>query len=148
MSIIEKGRQDAERYEREAQERKERWYEENRRHTISWFRMDFYRHLYIRNPDTRAWSRTIPGPDMPEVTDWEVIGSGDTRAPSTFVCEGIRYVCRWEYHSGGDRADWDDGWWPQWHVVVRRRRKWLPFLLHEIEVRVYGAAQVAEAVTT
>ncbi|MDF2751635.1 MAG: hypothetical protein K0S82_17 [Gaiellaceae bacterium] len=144
MSIVERGQAEIEQREREAQARRERWYDENRRHTISRFRQDFYRHLYIRNPDKRAWSRVIPGPDMPEVTDWDTTGPGDTRAPSTFICEGIRYACRWEYRGGSDRADWDDGWWPQWFVVVERPR-FFGLLRRREEIQVHGPAQVAEA---
>lgn len=34
---------------------------------------------------------------------------------------------RWSYSPGGDRASWDDGWWPSFFVVVQRRRGFIPW---------------------
>jgi hypothetical protein len=126
VSIVERGQAERERVARE-----ERWRDTNRRTTAWWFRFVF---LTRHDPE-------------PELEGWRVIGPGDTYAPSEFTVEGILYRVRWEFEgAGGDRAHWDNGWWPQWSVVVRRPRRWLPFLQHEVEVGVWGAQAVAAAV--
>lgn len=149
-TIVERGRSQAEQREAEQRDREAHWERENFKHTTSWFLgRDFYEDRWIRNPDYKPYSYTSPrrienpANPFPEITDWKVIGSGDVHADSTFVCEGIRYICRWKYHGGGDRAYWDDGWWPEWYVVVERRV--LGIFKRRAEVRVHGAAQVAEA---
>lgn len=149
-SVIERGAQEDARRQAEEQARKERWTQECHDHTISRFYMDFYRHHYKANPDYRSYSyrepRYIHDPPLPEVTEWDASAFGDTRADSTFVCEGLRYICRWRFEgTGGDPAYWDDGWWPDWFLVLDKPFKLLPFLTRKVEVQVYGPENVAQA---
>lgn len=105
---------------------------------------DFYEHLLIRNPDynpreftskRRIWDPENPPPHLKDF----VLASPELRADATFECEGIQFVCKWEYKGGWDLAWWDDGWWPQWFVVKRRR------VGRDRLIRVYGPSGVAEA---
>lgn len=144
MGIVERGEQEAKQQEERNAAIRLRWLAENKEHTIDRFRIDFYREHYKPNPDYKGMygTRYIVDPPFPDVTDWRKIGPGDTRAPSEFVCEGIRYRCAWEYKGGGDRAYWDDGYWPKWFVRVKRWRL-LPF---KAWLQVHGPEQVARAV--
>lgn len=113
----------------------------NQKHAANWFWRDFYRHHWIRNPDTGYnQPRLIIDPDrpLPQITEWEFEGAS-SHASCFFTCEGFRFACRWRYSGGGDRAYWDDGWWPDWFLV--RRRRWLPFLTYETQV--HGAQGLA-----
>lgn len=117
----------------------------NLKHTQSWFWRDFYRNHWIRNPDTSySAPRLIVDPNnpLPELTYWQFEGTG-SHASSSFTCEGLRFVCRWKYEGGGDRAYWDDGWWPQWYLI--RRRRWLRFRTSETQV--HGPESIARTLT-
>lgn len=151
MSIIEKGRQEAEELEREHEERQERWREQTHQRVIRDFWQTFYKDRIIRNPEFTGLGskpRLIWDPDNmpPEIHNWELLpNQPSSQGDSTFLCEGIRYICRWKYHGGGDRAYWDDGWWPDWFVVVERPR-FFGLLRRREEIKVNGAASVAEAI--
>jgi hypothetical protein len=133
VSALEQANRQAE--QRAEQERANRAYfaKQNRDHTVNRFQKAFYRHHWILNPDDvkRYYTKWIIDPDnpLPEVTDWTADGDG-VHASAEFTCEGIRFRVEWDYKGGGDRAYWDDGWWPDWYIVARRR--FLPFLTRRI----------------
>lgn len=149
MSILERGRDEAAAREEDRQQREQNELERLQKRVRKDFLQRFYDDHIIVNPEYTGMGskpRLIWDPDNPppELEDWRPISSG-TMGDSTFFCEGIRYICRWQYHGGTDLAYWDDGWWPDWFVVIKRPRKWLPFLRHDVEHPVGGPAQVAEA---
>jgi hypothetical protein len=154
-SIVEKGAAEVERRRREEEEIREVRTLQNFDLTTRKFRFDFCRDHYVRDPSGRS-SRMVEDPEnpVPPVENWHLIEDGyfadAGHFDSTFTCEGLRYVCRWRFHgTGGDRAYWDDGWWPDWFLIVRRRERlrWLPLVKvwREVEVPVYGPENVAEA---
>lgn len=154
-TIVQRGQEAIREREAEEAARTTRWREEARKRCVEWFLSmgHFYdrRDHLIPNPKYRSpygrETRLIENPDnpWPKLEDWEPIEPvcGSTTA-STFICEGIRYVCRWKYEGGGDRAYWDDGWWPEWYVVVETKGP-LGLFSRRKEIRVHGAASVAEA---
>lgn len=149
MSILERGASESE--ERDTRHREMREYRavDNEKRTTTEFYRRFYEHHMVANPDWTCFSystpRVIVDPErpLPAITDFRLEASNDSiyveKAESTFTCEGIRFACRWKYQGGGDRAYWDDGWWPDWFVV---RRRWL--ILTKL-IPVYSPASVAEA---
>lgn len=153
-TIITKGQEEIRQREAAQRARDERDREASRKRTVNWFRNmgHFYerRDHTIANPAYRSSygsePRLIENPanPWPTIEQWEPIGplNGSTTS-STFICEGIRYVCRWKWEGGGDRAYWDDGWWPEWYVVVERPA-WFGLRTRREEVRVHGASNVAE----
>lgn len=152
-SIVARGQKEALARRVEEEQRRLAWQIENMKHVEWWLRFQFYRDpaYRIANPDRGAWQRTVENPDhpYPQMTNWEPLDlrESSTRGASHFDCDGVHWVVRWVFKGrGGDPADWDDGWWPDWFVVVSRPRKWLPFLRHDVEVQVWGAEQVAAAV--
>lgn len=74
----------------------------------------------------------------PELERFETSGS---RGNSTFSWLGRPWRCSWEYCGGGDRAYWDDGWWPSFETPAPKRhfhrREW---------VRLWGRGRIEEAV--
>jgi hypothetical protein len=150
MSILERGKAEAEQRAKEQAAREERWREQTHQRVINDFWQQFYKDRIILNPEYKGWGsqpRRIWDPDNmpPVIENWSLLpGEPVSQGASTFICEGITYICRWQYRSGGDRADWDDGWWPDWFVVTERRR----FLwTKRVETQVWGPAQVAEVVS-
>lgn len=123
--------------------------QDNKERTTRTFWHDFFRDHYRYDQKERRYVVRDDNP-IPPVEGWTPDERGmyfaDVgKAPSTFICDGIRFRCRWEYKGlGGDPAWWDDGWWPQWYVVVQRRRRWLPFLWRDVDEEVYGLAAVAD----
>jgi hypothetical protein len=129
MSIVQRGIEELARREREEVELDVRQVEENRRSVEWWFRFVFqYR-----------------GAPKAELEDWTPHGT-ESYSPSSFEYEGVRYYVEWNFEgAGGDRAYWDNGWWPKWYVIVRRPWRFFPFLRHDVKVPVWGEASVAKA---
>lgn len=148
-SLVQAGREKLdERAGEEAAIRKQRCLQ-NAERTRSKFYFDFFRDRYVYNPETRRHSVPADNP-LPAVEGIAVHDDGmyfaDVgHADVSFTCEGLRFRCRWEYHGGGDRAFWDDGWWPTWFLLVRRRRHWLRFLHEDVERPVHGPESITEA---
>lgn len=129
---------------------------EARRLVESWFYRDFYEHHLIPNPDytSRSYApksnpRRIvdPARPLPPMEAFDLTYPG-VHADAEFVCEGIRYRVKWKYHPGGDRAYWDDGWWPQWFVVVRVPRLFGLLGYREVEEGVSHPADVVETLAS
>lgn len=139
MSILDQGRRELDERQASAEQRAHHDRQQNLDSTSSWFYRDFYRHLFRYDQGRRR--HVAEG--LPPVHEWTP-ASDDSRADSTFLCEGLRYRCRWTFHgTGGDRAYWDDGWWPDWFLLVPKRR-WLIFPI-DAEAKVHGPESVAEA---
>jgi hypothetical protein len=153
--VVERGAAEIERRAREAEEQAAADVEWNRNHVAWWFRYVFYSSAghQIPNPDRYAYQRYVENPEnpFPPIEEWrltETSGTPVPRASSEFVCEGLRFRVRWKDERrsyGEDRASWDDGWWPEWYLVLRRPRRFVPFLRSTVEVRVWGEKNVAEA---
>jgi hypothetical protein len=56
------------------------------------------------------------------VADW---GSGHRGA--RFNLDGAPMTVTYHYEGGGDRAYWDDGWWPSFFAVTRERYGLFPW---------------------
>jgi len=101
--------------------------EENRQETERAFYLRFYREHVTAN-GYRAVEIDAENPP-PSIEDWHLIERGYPASAahfaSTFTCEGIRYVRRFE---------WRDGWGSTFYLVKCRR-----------EIAVYSPAQVFEA---
>lgn len=54
----------------------------------------------------------------------------DTYSPATFIVDYVRYRVTWKHNgtsSYSDHAIWDDGFWPDFFVLARRRRGLIPW---------------------
>lgn len=133
MSIIDRGQSERDQRQRDAVRQAMIEVEENQRTVEWWFHFVF-------------GSRTV----RPVIEDWEPIEAG-WHGASEFTCEGVRYRVRWKFEgTDGDRAYWDNGWWPKWSMVfLERCRHWL-FFTREVEVEegVWGPSQVADVLAS
>lgn len=140
-SLLDRGAEQARQYAAENEARSERFEREAWERIVNTFRFDFLRDSYMRNPSGR-YPAYIENPDKPfppiEFVRW--LSNGDTVRSARFTCQGITFEVEWKYEGGGDRADWDDGWWPRWFVI--RRGRW--FFIPAKRVQVYGPANVAQ----
>lgn len=151
MSLIDQGRDELrERVAREVETAKYRA-KANRQHCERRFRMDFCRDRYIAEVREHTMGgetyrhptgSMIENPARPFPTMEFVAGDGGYSGTSTLLIRDgddvLTFRVSWKYEGGGDRAYWDDGWWPTWELRVRR---W-PWPRWQ---KVYGAASIAAA---
>ncbi len=63
----------------------------------------------------------------PHIADWTPISEG-RHIDAEFTIDGQRFAVTWKHdYYGSDRADWDDGWWPDFFAIVPKRRGLVPW---------------------
>ena len=143
MSLVERGRDAAAERDAEDFRRREFQKDRDRKHMVSrfyWdFDYDFKRGYLIRNPDRYAYKRLIPNPEKPRPPITLLAGNGGYHERTRFTCEGLIFEVTWRYEGGWDRAEWDDGWWPDWVLITGKFLK--------KRTKVYGCESIARALS-
>src|SRR3569833_1062202 len=118
--IEEEGKQELERRREHDRQRRENWNAQCTQRDNNDYRFYFYRKHYIRGRDGYVEDPENPFPPIEKI-DYVYVVPSPTGC-CRLVCEGISYFCEYEYKgTGGDPAYWDDGWWPRFFVLKKRK---------------------------
>lgn len=108
----------------EERRRREEYRRQEARERLAWF----FNFAFRKNAKEPKWDVEF------------VSGDGLHGTVTRIRVDGHLFDVTWRYESGGDRAYWDDGWWPDFMLLIPRRWPRRPR-----QVNVWGTESIARA---